>query len=123
MGQAVIFGEMKYSMRVWLDPEKMRSMGVSPGEVRSAIASQNVQAATGAIGTEYSGNLMQFKVDAKGRLTEPGEYEKIVVRASADGLRQVRLGDIARVELGSETYEGVGLESCLFLYKQNILYQ
>ena len=108
VGQAVIFGEMKYSMRVWLDPEKMRSMGISPGEVRAAIASQNVQAATGAIGTEYSGNLMQFKVDAKGRLTEPAEYEKIVVRASADGLRQVRLGDIARVELGSETYEGVG---------------
>lgn len=81
VGQAVIFGEMKYSMRVWLDPEKMRSMGISPGEVRAAIASQNVQAATGAIGTEYSGNLMQFKVDAKGRLTEPAEYEKIVVRS------------------------------------------
>ena len=108
VGQAVIFGEMKYSMRVWLDPEKMRSMGISPGEVRGAIAAQNVQAATGAIGTEYSGNLMQFKVDAQGRLTEPHEYEKIIVRASHDGLRQVRLGDIARIELGSETYEGVG---------------
>ena len=108
VGQAVIFGEMKYSMRVWLDPEKMRAMGISPGEVRSAIAAQNVQAATGAIGTEYAGNLMQFKVDAQGRLTEPQQYEEIVVRASHDGLRQVRLGDIARVELGSETYEGVG---------------
>ncbi len=108
VGQAVIFGEMKYSIRVWLDPEKMRSMGISAGEVRSAIAAQNVQAATGSVGTEYAGNMMQFKVDAKGRLTEPAEYEKIVVRASRDGLRQVRLGDIARVELGAETYEGVG---------------
>ena len=108
VGQAVIFGEMKYSMRVWLDPEKMRSMGISPGEVRAAIAAQNVQAATGAIGTEYSGNVMQFKVDAQGRLTEPKQYEEIVVRASRDGLRQVRLGDIARVELGSQVYGGVG---------------
>lgn len=108
VGQAVIFGEMKYSMRVWLDPEKMRSMGISAEEVRAAIAAQNVQAATGAIGTEYSGEMMQFKIDAKGRLTEPKEYEQIVVRASHDGLRQVRLGDIARVEVGSQTYEGVG---------------
>ena len=107
VGQAVNFAEMNYSIRCWLDPEKMRSLGISAGEVMAALNNQNVQAATGSIGTEYAGDMMQFKVDAKGRLTDPKEFEKIVIRSSADGLRQVTMADVARVELGSEEYPGV----------------
>lgn len=117
VGQVVIFGEMKYSMRVWLDPHRMRAMDISHGEVATAISNQNVQAATGSIGAETSSEFMQFKVDAKGRLTDAQEFENIIVRSGDHG-RQVRLGDIARVELGSETYSGFAKnegKSCVIL--------
>ncbi len=107
VGQCVIFGEMKYSMRVWLDPHKMRAMGISYAEVSSAIASQNVQAATGSVGTEFSSDYMQFKVDTKGRLATTKEFTDIIIRSGEKG-RQVKMGDIATVELGSEEYSGFG---------------
>ena len=110
VGQAVIFGEMKYSMRVWLDPHKMRAMDISYAEVSAAIAGQNVQAATGSVGTEMASPYMQFKVDAKGRLTEVREFSDIVVRSGEKG-RQVRLGDIAKVELGAEEYTRFGAQN------------
>ena len=105
VGQAVIFNERKYSMRVWLDPHRMRAMDIGYGEVAAAVSSQNVQAATGSVGTELSNEYMQFKVDTKGRLTTPEEFADIVVRAGGGG-RLVKLGDIAKIELGSETYGG-----------------
>jgi len=103
VGQAVIFGELKYSMRVWLDPLKMRALNVSPSEVQAAIQSQNIQAATGSLGTEGASDVMQFKLNAEGRLKEASEFENIIIRSGESG-RQIRLSDVATVELGSETY-------------------
>lgn len=107
IGQAIIFGEQEYSIRIWLDPYKMRAYSVSDDDVRNAVASQNIQAATGSVGTESSSRWMQFKVDAKGRLSTPEEFEKIIVKSGENG-RQIRLGDIAKVELGAETYNSTG---------------
>ena len=103
VAQAYIFGELKYSMRIWLDPLKMSAMNISVDEVASAITSQNLQAAAGAVGTEFSHDKMQFKVNVVGRLSSVDEFKNIVVR-SGDMARQVRIGDIARVELGSDSY-------------------
>lgn len=105
VGQSVIFCEMLYSMRVWLDPQIMRALSIDYSMVITAIQSQNVQAATGSVGTESSSNYMQFKVDTTGRLKTPEEFRKIVIKSGAEG-RQVLLGDIAKVELGSEDYLG-----------------
>ena len=107
VGQAVVFGEQEYSIRIWLDPYKMRAYSVSDDDVRNAVASQNIQAATGSVGTESSSRWMQFKVDAKGRLSTPEEFERIVVKSGENG-RQIRLSDIAKVELGAETYNSTG---------------
>ena len=107
VGQAVVFGEQEYSIRIWLDPFKMRAYNISDEEIRNAVASQNIQAATGSVGTESSSRWMQFKVDAKGRLSTPEEFGNIVVKSTEEG-RQVRLSDIARVELGAETYNSTG---------------
>ena len=107
IGQAIIFGEQEYSIRIWLDPYKMRAYSISDDDVRNAVASQNIQAATGSVGTESSSRGMQFKVDTKGRLSTPEEFERIIVKSGEDG-RQIRLGDIAKVELGAETYNSTG---------------
>ena len=106
VGQAVIFCERKYSMRIWLDPNRMRAMDIGHGEVAAAIGGQNAQAATGAVGDEFSNAHMQYKIDAKGRLATPGEFANIVVRTGGNG-RLVKLGDISTIELGSESYGGI----------------
>lgn len=107
IGQAVVFGEQNYSIRIWLDPYKMSAYSISDEEVRNAVASQNIQAAIGSVGTESSSPWMQFKVDAQGRLSSPEEFGEIVVKSGENG-RQVRLSDIARIELGAETYNSIG---------------
>ncbi len=106
VGTAVVFGEQNYSIRIWLDPYRMRAYSVSDSDIRDAVSRQNIQAATGAVGTESTSGFMQYKVDAKGRLATPEEFGKIVVKSAADG-RQIRLADIARVELGAEVYNSV----------------
>ncbi len=106
VGQAMIFGEQNYSMRLWLDPLKMKALSVSYDDIRNAVASQNVQAATGSVGTEMSSGYMQFKVDTQGRLITPQEFGNIIVKSGDKG-RQVRLTDVAKIELGSETYSGL----------------
>ena len=105
VGYAVVFTEMTYSMRIWMDPYKMRALNVSYADIRSAVANQNVQAATGAVGTEFSSNCMQFKIDTKGRLVQPSEFENIIVKTGDDN-RIIRIRDVAKVELGSENYTG-----------------
>ena len=105
VGYALVFTDMTYSMRVWMDPGKMDALGVSANDIRSAIASQNVQAATGAVGTEFASNCMQFKIDTKGRLRTPAEFGNIIVKSGSEN-RQIRLRDVARIELGSENYSG-----------------
>ena len=100
---AVMFSENYYSMRVWLDPLKMSAMGISAQEVAAAIQGQNVQAAAGSVGIEQSNDLMQYKINVKGRLTTPQEFGDIIVRSDGEG-SVVKLDDIARIELASNSY-------------------
>ena len=106
VGQAVVFTDMSYSMRIWMNPNKMRALGISNSDISQAVSSQNVQAATGSVGTESASNFMQFKIDTKGRLQDPAEFENIIIKTGSDG-RIVRLRDVAWVELGSESYSGI----------------
>ncbi len=105
VGQALVFTDMTYSMRIWMNPNRMRALGITTSDISNAVTSQNVQAATGSVGTESASNFMQFKVDTKGRLQEPEEFENIIIKSGEDG-RLVRLRDVATVELGSENYTG-----------------
>jgi hydrophobe/amphiphile efflux-1 (HAE1) family protein len=101
VGYAVVFTDMTYSMRIKMDPIKMRALGVSTSDIRTAVAGQNIQAAAGSVGSELSNDVIQFKIVAPGRLKDAPQFEKIVVKTGKDN-RQVLLGDVATVELGSE---------------------
>ncbi|MBR2692744.1 MAG: efflux RND transporter permease subunit [Thermoguttaceae bacterium] len=103
MTDTEILGERNYSMRVWLDPLKLSSMEISTDEVVAAIQSQNLQAAAGTLGGETASDYVQLKIDAMGRLKTPEQFKEIIVRTDAAG-RQVTLGEIAELELGSEYY-------------------
>ncbi|MFA6816736.1 MAG: efflux RND transporter permease subunit, partial [Lentisphaeria bacterium] len=107
ISEAMILSMQEYSMRVWLDTFRMSGMGISVAEVNTAIASQNIQAASGDIGSEESSPYLQYKVNVKGRLTTVDEFKNIIVRDDGDGA-VVRLKDIAKVELGSAAYPGYG---------------
>jgi hydrophobe/amphiphile efflux-1 (HAE1) family protein len=100
-----IFGEFEYSMRIWMDPDSLTARSLTADDVIAAIRQQNVQAAVGAIGTSpnISGQKLQFSLQAKGRLDDPGEFENIIVRTNAQG-GLVRVKDVARVELGGQNY-------------------
>ena len=105
VGNVQIFGERRYSMRVWLDPGKLASRGLTAADVVSALREQNVQVAAGAIGQApiRSDQKFQISVRAAGRLHEIGEFENIIVKAASGGAL-VRIKDVASVELGAETY-------------------
>ena len=100
-----IFGEFEYSMRIWLDPDRLTALGLTADDVIAAIRQQNVQAAAGAIGTSPSitGQQLQFTLTAKGRLDDSAEFENIIIRSNRQG-GLVRVKDIGRVELGGKTY-------------------
>lgn len=105
VGDATIFGAQDYSMRIWLRPDRMAQLGVTTTDIATAITAQNAQYAAGKIGQEPSPSSQQlvYTVTAKGRLIEPEEFGNIIVRA--DGPRGVLyLKDVARIELGSQTY-------------------
>jgi hydrophobe/amphiphile efflux-1 (HAE1) family protein len=93
-----------YAMRIWLDPIRVAALNIPIGEIKSAIESQNVQAAAGTVGGEYSNKYLFFKLNVKGRLTTKEEFEKIVVRSDPETGAQVLIRDIARVELGCKGY-------------------
>ncbi len=80
-----IFGASEYSMRLWLDPDKMLSRGMTAGDVIAAVQAQNVQVAAGTLGAEPAppGTDFQLIVNTKGRLTDPKEFEKIIVKRGA----------------------------------------
>src|SRR5881394_3234323 len=101
-----IFGARDYSMRVWINPEKMARLGITTADVASALRAQNAQYAAGKIGTEPAppGQSYVYTVTATGRLVEPEEFGEIVVRAGPTG-NVLRLKDIARIELGALNYD------------------
>ncbi|TIL62778.1 MAG: multidrug efflux RND transporter permease subunit [Mesorhizobium sp.] len=106
VGDVQIFGERRYSMRVWLDPDKLANLGITAVDVQNAIAEQNVQVAAGKIGQSPApaGTAFEMQVNAVGRLSDPKEFGDIIVRANAANGSLVRLRDVARIELGALQY-------------------
>jgi hydrophobic/amphiphilic exporter-1 (mainly G- bacteria), HAE1 family len=105
VADVMIFGERKYSMRLWLDPARLAARRLTAGDVVNALREQNVQVAAGAVGDAPSreGQPYQISVRAAGRLREAGDFENIIVKAG-DGGALVRLSDVGSAELGAETY-------------------
>jgi hydrophobe/amphiphile efflux-1 (HAE1) family protein len=105
VGFVRIFGARDYSMRIWLNPDRMAKLGVTAADVRRVIQEQNVVAPAGRIGVPPvpSGQQMQYAATIQGRLTDPVQYENMIVRAAPDG-QFVRLRDVARIELGGADY-------------------
>jgi multidrug efflux pump len=106
VGEVQIFGARDYAMRIWLRPDLMAEYGLTSGDVAQAIREQNAQFAVGKIGQQPSGGDLEltYTVTAEDRLTTPEQFGAIVLRAAADGA-QLRLRDIARVELGARDYD------------------
>ncbi|MBT2304312.1 multidrug efflux RND transporter permease subunit [Variovorax paradoxus] len=105
VGQVQIFGGGDYSMRVWLDPQKVAQRGLSASDVVAAIRGQNIQAAAGVVGASpgLPGVDMQLSINAQGRLQSEEEFGDIIVKSGADG-QVTRLRDIGRLELGAADY-------------------
>jgi HAE1 family hydrophobic/amphiphilic exporter-1 len=101
----VVFGERKFSMRVWLDPVRLAARRITAGDVVNALREQNVNVAAGSVGDSPAreGQTYQISVRAAGRLSESSEFENIIVKAGPDATL-VRLRDIGKVELGAENY-------------------
>jgi len=116
VAEVFIFGERKYSMRLWLDPERMASRGLTATDVVAALAEQNVEVAAGQVGSQPSlpGQQFQISVRAIGRLSEPTQFDNIILKSNNDGTL-VRLRDVGHSELGAEDYGSIlqynGLES------------
>ena len=105
VGEVNVMGA-DYSMRIWLDPLKMARYGLTPADVTNVLNEQNVEVATGTLGAE-SQNTFQYVLKYRGRYEEEQEYENLVIRSLPDG-DVLRIGDIARVELGSQNYNIIG---------------
>ena len=102
VGDAQLFGPQDYSMRIWLKTDQLTGLGLTTGDVISAIQTQNVQAAVGRIGARpvSDDQQLQLNIQTKGRLSSTEEFERIIIRSNPDG-SVLRLGDIARMELGA----------------------
>ena len=105
VGEVNVMGA-DYSMRIWLDPLKMAQYGLTPSDITNVLNEQNVEVATGTLGAE-SQNTFQYVLKYRGRYEEEKEYEQMVIRSLPDG-DVLRIGDIARVELGSQNYNIIG---------------
>ena len=104
MGDVQVFGGGDYSMRVWLDPQKLAARNLTSGDVVDAIREQNVQVAAGQIGAPPSHeSQFQLALNAQGRLTDEDQFRNIIIKTGQDA-EIVRLGDVARVELGAQEY-------------------
>ena len=108
VGDVIIFGERKYAMRVWLDPARLAQRGLTATSVLNALNEQNVQVAAGQLGQPpaNSGQSYQISVRAIGRLSDPKEFENIILKTGTDGTL-VRVRDVGRAELGAEDYSSV----------------
>jgi HAE1 family hydrophobic/amphiphilic exporter-1 len=105
VGQVMVFGIGRYAMRLWLDPDKLAGRSLTADEVVQALREQNVQVAAGAVGAEPSqeGQPFQISVRAAGRLSDPAQFDNVILKRSPDGAL-VRVKDVGRSELGSESY-------------------
>ncbi|PZQ24169.1 MAG: hydrophobe/amphiphile efflux-1 family RND transporter [Sphingopyxis macrogoltabida] len=105
VGDVRLFGNRDYAMRVWIDPSRAAALDLTAGEIVAALRAQNVQVAAGSLGQPpyASGEAYQLSVETQGRLVDPQQFAEVVIRTDADG-RQVRVADVARVELGASDY-------------------
>ncbi len=108
VGSASLMGGLSYSMRIWLDPQRMAALGITSDDVTNAIQQQNVQAGAGLIGAPPIPNdqVLQYSITALGRLTSTDQFADIIIRVNDSG-GIVRVRDIARVELGAQTYASI----------------
>jgi multidrug efflux pump len=106
VGDVTYLGQRDYSMRLWLDPDKMRRVGLSAGDVVAAIQQQNVQVAAGQIGQPPvpNGQVFQYTMTTLGRLTDPEQFEQMMLK-NDDAGRAVRMKDISRIEWGAQGYD------------------
>ncbi|WP_257280135.1 MULTISPECIES: efflux RND transporter permease subunit [unclassified Endozoicomonas] len=108
VASADILGSLVYSMRIWLDPERMASLDITTSDVSNALNEQNVIVAAGKLGQAPNQPDQQFTytIKTQGRLSDPEEFGNVIIKADSDG-SYVRIKDIARVEMGSQSYDGV----------------
>ncbi|WP_209596002.1 multidrug efflux RND transporter permease subunit [Ruegeria sp. HKCCSP351] len=109
VGKADVLTNLEYAMRVWMDPDKMAALSITPGDVITAIREQNIEVSAGSIGAPPvpEGQTFQYTIKSKGRLTSAEEFGDIVIR-TGDAGAIVRVRDIARVELGAQFYSASG---------------
>jgi len=109
VGQVTVFNGRDYGMRLWLNPDRLASLGLTAGDVADAVREQNLQAAAGQIGQPPAprGQQFQYTVTTRGRLSTPAEFEDIILRTRADG-STLRVRDVATVELGAQSYSSFG---------------
>src|SRR6202162_1682899 len=105
VADVIIFGERKFSMRLWLDPVRMAGRGLTAPDVVAALSEQNVEVAAGQVGQQpaIAGQQYQVSVRAVGRLSEPAQFDNIILKTNSDGTL-VRLKDVGHAELGAESY-------------------
>ncbi|HMN70521.1 MAG TPA: multidrug efflux RND transporter permease subunit [Rhodoblastus sp.] len=106
VGDVALFGERRYSMRIWLDPDKLTRLNMTATDVQQAIAEQNIQVAAGKLGQSPAppGTTFEAQINALGRLSDPEQFRDIILRAGVNSEAAVRLRDVARVELGALQY-------------------
>src|SRR6201747_1335726 len=111
VGDVQIFGERRYSMRLWLDPDKLAKLGITAVDVQNAVAEQNIQVAAGKIGQSPApdGTAFEMQVNATGRLSDPEQFGDIVLRSDPQSGAIVRMRDVARIELGALTYSSTAM--------------
>lgn len=104
VGNVIIFGERKYAMRIWLDPERLAARNLTASDVVSALSEQNVEIPAGQVGQPPADGSQKYQitVNVAGRLTDPAQFDNVVIKNDASGIVQVK--DVGRAELGAETY-------------------
>ncbi|MEM8663529.1 MAG: efflux RND transporter permease subunit, partial [Pseudomonadota bacterium] len=105
VGDLIIFGERRYSMRIWLDPDQLAAYGMTASDVVDSLRAQNVQVSGGLIGAppEPANNAFQYTVTTQGRFDEARDFRYVIVKSTEDG-RLIQLQDVARIELGAQDY-------------------
>ena len=106
VGDVIIFGERKYAMRLWLDPSRLAARGLTALDVTNALAEQNVEVAAGQLGQQPSDPKQAFQMAVRvvGRLSDPRQFENIIIKNSANGGGIVMVKDVGRAEIGAENY-------------------